>query len=117
MAENSSIEWTDHTWNPLFTMSDYMAVFTKRHAVRYIQAQLWIASKWPNMMRVQIAAPTIAAFLAGVAITLENGDAPFGVFNRAARFKATAHNEEQQNKTLSSCGGNLRASNDLQRRL
>lgn len=78
MAADSKIEWTTHTFNPRSLCSVLRVVtrFAKRDAIGNIEAQFRKISKGLDVVRVQVAAPTIATFLTGELVTKKNIVAP-----------------------------------------
>lgn len=85
MAENSKIEWTDHTlhgrliWAPklkIINMDALMAIFAEGHAVPNIKSQFWMFGKRANVVSVEIATTVVAAMNAGKAIPQEHVVSP-----------------------------------------
>lgn len=80
MAENSKIEWTTHTWNqpslgrlrvsPQFNLvRKDVTPFTKSYPVFDVEAKLRKICERPDVVRIEIAAPIIAAMSAGKSVS------------------------------------------------
>lgn len=104
MAENSKIEWSDHTFMdkvstiesfapfefPLvanairFEVLKFMAWMTKGYSIAYIVSKVWILSKRFYVVRSKVPAFPIVALLTGVIISKKDSVSPSEIFNSSS---------------------------------
>lgn len=105
MAENSKIEWTDHTFNPCGSsrwlrvspeaglVRKAVASLAKGNAVPHIKAQFGKLGEWSNVVGVQISAPVVTTVCAGESVAQVDLVSPafqFGGMAQAAPFNSLA---------------------------
>lgn len=95
MAENSKIEWTDHTFNPsgcwlrvapqFDLMGESVTALAQGYAISSVEPQFWEVGKRPDVMRVEIAARVIPAMGARKIVPAVHVIAPSFQFSRSAK--------------------------------
>jgi len=103
MAEDSKIEWTDHTFNPWrltswmrmilastfsnwnrLEVNSFVAVPTQREAVRYFKPKGRVISERLDVMGLEVASLSVTAVLAGITVPNINVVSPSLILGRSA---------------------------------
>jgi len=96
MAENTKIEWADHTFNPLsqglirrpqlqpVSVNEPVASFAKGDTVSHVEAQIGMVRKAPDVVGVKVAAAIIPAVATGEVVSRVNIVSPALQFSGGA---------------------------------